>query len=222
MRHSLLLLASVAAVAAAGCAQSDKQLRYSAHDHLKAGARSVTTEMRLSSVGSTGDLSADDAESVALFASAYRAEGRGPAIISRPQGVDEAAARRAAGEARAILLANGVEQARIAEGPYVGTADAGIILSYETYEVVLPECSNMGAFDAASSKTNSALPSFGCAVATNIALMVSNPRDLVAMRAEDPADTTRRVIVMQKYRAGEPTAASRAKGASGAISSAID
>ena len=40
--------------------------------------------------------------------------------------------------------------------------------------------------------------------------MVANPADLVAMRKPGPHDTGRASVVLQKYRAGEPTVAKRA------------
>lgn len=217
------LLLAGAAVLAAGCAQSAKQGVYSAGGHLEPGVRAVMTEMRLEPVSGTGALSPIDEEAVTVFAAAYRSEGSGPVVISRPQGesVDPAAAGRAAGEARAILLAHGLAPSNVREGPFAAQGPAGLILSYETHEAVLPACTDISRIDLASTKSNSALASFGCATATNLALMVVDPRDLVAMRASEPADTTRRVIVMQKYREGQPTSAARAAEASGAISNVV-
>lgn len=44
----------------------------------------------------------------------------------------------------------------------------------------------------------------GCATQHNLAAIVANPNDLIAPRAETPADTARRQTVFGRYRRGEP------------------
>ena len=43
----------------------------------------------------------------------------------------------------------------------------------------------------------------GCATQRNLAAMVANPADLVQPRGEDPISTSRRTVVLDKYRKGE-------------------
>jgi pilus assembly protein CpaD len=130
---------------------------------------------------------------------------------------------RAASDARAIMLAEGVEAQYITEGPYdaSGARAAPLVISYRTYEAVVPNCPDVSAWDFAWTGTNSTLPSFGCAVATNLAAMIADPSDLVGQQAMDPIDVQRRSVVLTKYRNGDKTSAERNADANGAISSAV-
>ncbi len=60
-----------------------------------------------------------------------------------------------------------------------------------------------------TTRQNSPFPNLGCATQNNIAAMVSNPRDLIEPQPMDPGDTQRRLTVLERYRAGEPTPAER-------------
>ena len=158
------------------------------------------------------------------FAAAFRDEGHGKIIISRPSnGPDDISAMRAASDARAVLLAEGVDSTRITEGPYDGTGAraAPLVLSYRTYEAVVPNCPDISHYDFSWTGTNEALPSFGCALAVNLAAMIADPSDLVGVQKLDPADVARRSVVLTKYRNGEKTSSERNGDASGAISSAV-
>src|SRR5262249_3228138 len=125
--------------------------------------------------------------------------------------------------ARAVMLAEGIDSTAITEGPYdaSGARSAPLVISYRTYEAVVPNCPDISHYDFAWTGTNGHLPSFGCAVATNLAAMIANPGDLVATRQMDPADLGRRTVVLSKYRNGEPTATTRTDDSSGAISKAV-
>lgn len=72
-------------------------------------------------------------------------------------------------------------------------------IAAEGYEVVLPDCPRWGDpgrpdFD------NRPLANLGCATATNLGLMVADPRDLVRGRALGPADGTREAEAVVRYR----------------------
>ena len=73
------------------------------------------------------------------------------------------------------------------------------------------------------SKTGSNRPysNFGCAVTANIAAQVANPHDFLAPRAEDPADATRRSVVLDKYRRGEKSSTEADSQAKGAVSERV-
>jgi pilus assembly protein CpaD len=111
----------------------------------------------------------------------------------------------------------------IAEGTYDGTGAraAPLIISYRTYNAVVPNCRDLSFWDMTDTSTNSAMPSLGCAVNTNLAAMIADPSDLVGDQPTDPADIGRRQIVMTKYRNGEKTSADKNTDASGAISQAV-
>lgn len=220
-----IALAGLPLLAIAGCMQSPEQVAWSNRMHTQIVAQETTAELKIGTVVSGEKLGARERDAVKGFASAYRQEGHGAVIISRPSnGPDDISAMRAAADARAVMLAEGIDQAMIAEGTYDGTGARGapLIISYRTYEAVAPNCPDISHWDFADTYSNSALPSLGCAVAVNLAAMIANPSDLVGAQPMDPADTSRRSIVFSKYRAGERTSAEKNTDASGAISTAVD
>lgn len=220
-----ILLAGMPLLAIAGCMQTQEQIAWSNRMHTQIVAQETTAELKIGTVVSGEKLGMRERSAVKGFASAYQQEGHGAVIISRPSnGPDDVSAMRAAADARAVMLAEGVDQSMIAEGTYDGTGarTAPLIISYRAYEAVVPNCPDASHWDFADTSSNSAMPSLGCAVAVNLAAMIANPADLVGAQPMDASDTGRRMIVFSKYRAGEKTSAARNDDASGAISSAVD
>jgi pilus assembly protein CpaD len=192
--------------------------------HTQIQAQEVTAELKIDTVVSGEKLGSMERDAVKYFSAAYQNEGHGALIISRPSnGPDDVAALRAAADARAIMLAEGIEPNYITEGPYdaSGARAAPLVISYRTYEAVVPNCPDISHWDFTDTGSNSALPSFGCAVAVNLAAMIADPSDLVGEQNMDPADAMRRGIVLTKYRNGEKTSSERNQDANGAISSAV-
>jgi pilus assembly protein CpaD len=221
--HTLLAAASLLAFGA--CAQSAKQIGYSNRAHTQISAREVTAELKIDDIAANEKLGPDEREAVKYFVAAYEDEGHGALVISRPtNGANDLSAARAANDARAVMLAEGLDPAVIVEGPYdaTGARAAPLVISYKTFEAFVPGCPDISHYDFASMGTNSALPSFGCATAVNLAAMIANPRDLVRPTPMDPADAGRRMITMTKYRNGEVPGAARSQDASGAVSSAVN
>lgn len=66
-------------------------------------------------------------------------------------------------------------------------------------------------------KDNANYEAFGCASQQNLAAMVDNPLDLLYPRAMTPADTTRRVGVLDKYREGSAVQGDYSKETGGTI-----
>jgi pilus assembly protein CpaD len=220
-----IMLAGASLVALGGCAQSAKQIAFSEHRHLQIQAQEVTAELKIDTVVADEKLGSPERNAVKYFAAAYQQEGHGAVIISRPSnGPDDVASLRAASDARAIMLAEGIEPNQIAEGPYdaSGARSAPLVISYRTYEAVVPACPDISHYDFSWTGANSALPSFGCAVSANLAAQIGDPSDLVGAQRMDPADLGRRTVVMTKYRNGEVTGAARNKDGDGAVSSAVD
>jgi pilus assembly protein CpaD len=218
-------LAGLPLIALAGCMQSQEQIAWSNRMHTQIVAQETTAELKIGTVVAGEKLGMRERDAVKGFATAYQQEGHGAVIISRPSnGPDDISAIRAAADARAVMLAEGVDQGMIAEGTYDGTGarSAPLIISYRTYEAVVPNCPDISHWDFTDISSNSALPSLGCAVAVNLAAMIANPSDLVGEQPMDPADTTRRTIMFSKYRQGERSSAVRNDDASGAISTAVD
>lgn len=67
------------------------------------------------------------------------------------------------------------------------------------------QCNDGGKVDQRMNGANAATPGFGCAHQSNLALIVSDPQDLVRARDMTPADQEVRQRVLQAYRAGEST-----------------
>jgi pilus assembly protein CpaD len=212
-------------LALGACAQTQEQISFSNRMHTQIVAEETTAELKIETVVSGEKLGSFERDAVKTFATSYQQEGHGSVIISRPSnGPDDISAMRAAADARAVMLAEGVDASAIAEGTYDGTGarSAPLIISYRTYNATVPNCPDMSHWDFSDTYTNSALPSFGCAVAVNLAAMIANPSDLVGAQTMDPADAARRSVVLTKYRAGEKTSADRNTDASGTISKAVN
>lgn len=219
-----IALAGLPLIALAGCMQSQEQIAWSNRMHTQIVAQETTAELKIGTVIAGEKLGQSEREAVKAFSTAYQQEGHGAVIISRPSnGPDDISAMRAAADARAVMLAEGVDQGMIAEGTYdgAGTRAAPLIISYRTYEAVVPNCPDISQWDFTDTYSNAALPSLGCAVSVNLAAMIANPSDLVGEQKMDPADTSRRTIVFSKYRNGEKTSAERNQDARGVISDAV-
>ncbi len=161
---------------------------------------------------------------VQAFAAAYRAEGHGPLMMSAPSGGENAdAAARAAQETRLLLAAAGVPYAAIAMSAYdaTGATQAPLVLSFTRYEAVAPECAPLWEQDLSQNR-HQPYASFGCAMNANLAAMIEDPRDLIEPRTMAPRDAARRAVVLDRYRQGEPTGATRGDDETAAISNAVE
>jgi len=220
-----IALAGLPLLAITGCMQTQEQIGWSNRMHTQIMAEETTAELKIGTVVSGEKLGTPERDAVKSFASSYQEEGHGALIISRPSnGPDDISSIRAAADARAVMLAEGIDTTMIAEGTYDGTGarQAPLIISYRTYNAVVPGCPDISAWDFTDTYSNSALPSFGCAVNANLAAMIANPSDLVGTQPMDPGDLGRRSIVLTKYRNGEKTGAKRNADSSAAISSAVE
>lgn len=220
-----IALAGLPLLAITGCMQTQEQIGWSNRMHTQIMAEETTAELKIGTVVSGEKLGTPERDAVRSFASSYQEEGHGALIISRPSnGPDDISSMRAAADARAVMLAEGIDTTMIAEGTYDGTGarQAPLIISYRTYNAVVPGCPDISAWDFTDTYSNSALPSFGCAVNANLAAMIANPSDLVGTQPMDASDLGRRSIVLTKYRNGEQTGAKRNADSSAAISSAVE
>jgi pilus assembly protein CpaD len=158
---------------------------------------------------------------LAAVADEYNVRGHGPLVITFPQGSNnEEAAIGAIAEARTYLYGRGLNWRQISGGFYnaQGQHNAAVIFSFTRYQAVAPDCPD-GWSDLAREFNNRPGPRFGCAMATNLAAMISDPRDLISPRDQQPADTGRRQTIVNEYRAGESTASERSDYESGTVSS---
>lgn len=73
----------------------------------------------------------------------------------------------------------------------------------------------------AATRNNTPYQNFGCAVSSNLAAQIADPRDLQTPSAATSVDMGRRSVVLDKYRKGEVTSSVKDDTANGAISNAI-
>jgi pilus assembly protein CpaD len=69
--------------------------------------------------------------------------------------------------------------------------------------------------------SNKAYKNFGCAIASNLAAQVADPRDLDHAAAATPIEAARKSVVLEHYRKGEVTSTQSSDDAKGTISDAI-
>lgn len=137
----------------------------------------------------------------------YLDGGHGPLTISAPR-VTGARASLPPGLAkvRARLLAAGVPPADIQEAVTEQGSPDIVTLSYQRYEAVVPTCGDWSS-SPSYDPYNTVSSNFGCAVQRDIGLMAADPADLVRARPTAPMDGQNASRVIQRYRAGLPTAA---------------
>jgi pilus assembly protein CpaD len=81
--------------------------------------------------------------------------------------------------------------------------DDEVAIQVERYVVTPPACPNWSK-PPGGDPTNSVGSNFGCASATNLGLMIANPRDLLVGRKPGPADAEPALRAIQNYRSGKP------------------
>jgi len=118
------------------------------------------------------------------------------------------------------LAAFGVPHNRIAVVP-PGMADAPhtVAVGYIRYRAVSPACGRWSE-NLADNYDNRQAPNFGCAEQHNIAVMIADPRDLVAPKPEGAEDPERRLTVLGKYQQGATTGAAKSAEQSGSLTGA--
>jgi len=171
------------------------------------------------------ELSDADRSRIRTFVSNYAQRGHGPLVLSLPAAsANPQLAVTAVAEARAIAWEKGVEYDEIS-GTSHGAGEAysqPMILAFQVYDAIAPECLQKSELDFADVTSNNALPTLGCSVRTNLAAMIADPADLLGTRPLEAADADRRAVILEKFRAGEPTGAKRSDQESGAVSDAVN
>jgi pilus assembly protein CpaD len=142
------------------------------------------------------------------FASAFVGSGNGSITVSAP---NPDAARHVSDR----LAALGVPRNRIMVGAM--SQGGSVELSYVGYGASSPACGNWPE-NIAWTLENTPTVNFGCATQRNLAAVIADPRDLVTPQPMTPPDTERRMIVIEKWRKGEPTSSQKTQEQSGAVS----
>ncbi|NBC20955.1 MAG: hypothetical protein GVY06_07945 [Alphaproteobacteria bacterium] len=150
-----------------------------------------------------------DLNKLERFIAAYRDRGHGPLRMVMPEnGASPQLAVEAIKVARELAWEKGVAWDEISGSVYEADGrQAPILLTFDVYEAVAPDCRSMAAFDLSDISGNNELGNFGCSVRHNLAQMIADPADLLAERELDPRDSRRVSIIMEAYRQGQPTGA---------------
>lgn len=163
-------------------------------------------------IGADGRLTGTAIAEASRFVAFFKNKGtEGPLLIASTGG------SLAANQLRDLAYIAGVPRDRVqmaAPGPGQSRT---VRVAFARYVASVANCQDDWSENLASNAANTSYPSFGCAMQTNVAAMAADPRDLLGPQAETPADATRRGKVIEAYRQGQSTAATRAEGDSGKI-----
>jgi pilus assembly protein CpaD len=161
-----------------------------------------------------GTLTPTQRGEVGAIAASWRQEATGGIVIEMPVGAaNERAATNASREIRSVLAAAGVPGHAMEIRPYrtqdpvrLGT----IRVNYPRMAAETGPCglwpNDIGPTTDPIYWSNKPHWNHGCASQRNLAAQVADPADLVQPRSETPVLASRRNVVIDKYRKGEPTA----------------
>lgn len=138
----------------------------------------------------------------------FASEGAPMLTVEAPSG-DDPVASDIAWRIKGALEAQGVPPYQVRVVTYAAPDPrAPVLVGFDTVRAAVPTCgtswTNLGRTGA-----NAGYANFGCAVNANLAAQIADPRDIVSPRAMQPGSAARRAVVFDKYRLGEPTAATR-------------
>ena len=171
------------------------------------------------------ELSTEDRARIRSFVGVYAQKGHGPLVMSLPAAsANPQLAVTAVAEARSIAWEKGVQYDEMSGSAHGAgeTTSQPMIIAFQVYDAVSPECLQKSALDFSDVASNNNLPTLGCSVRTNLAAMIADPADLMGTRTIDQGSSDRRPIILEKFAKGESTAAVRAAQESGAISQAVN
>ena len=187
---------------AAGCSSNSDlaNLQYDA-----AANHPITIEPRTSTLILPFAIKAEglaprDEHRLRRFATHYLSSGHGALSIVAPQ---SAKTRRQLSFFERDLARFGVSGKRILVGTDGAVAINHVELRFMTYEAKAPHCGDWN--NVSHTGSNLPMENFGCATQHNLAVMVADPRDLIAPRRLGASDATQRTQMMQKYEAGKLT-----------------
>ena len=170
-------------------------------------------------LASTGGLSPNQADALGALVMRWREDGEaGPIVVAAAPGAAAGTAKAAAD----ALVGYGVPSSaiRLDEVPPQGPAVEPVRVGFARLEAVVPDCSTRWG-EPTRTRDNTVTTGFGCAITSNMAAQLANPRDLLQARAGTAADGDRRADVLGKYRKGQPTETQRSQGERGVVSNAI-
>ncbi len=153
-------------------------------------------------------LSDNQSQALRDMVNRYAAERAQVLTVEAPSG-DDPVSSEAAWRIKGALEAAGVPSYQVRVVTYVAPDPrAPVLVGFDTVRAVVPQCGREWT-NLARTANNAGSSNFGCAVNANLAAQIANPRDIITPRTMTPADSGRRSVVIDHYRAGEQTAAIR-------------
>lgn len=223
-----VLLGSAALAACASTGGSEKSALENARTPTEQYAITVEqTPDRLALAPHATGLSQAQRAALIGFVSRWRdAAEAGDIIIQAPSGGDAAATSRTVSEVMGALQVLGAPSQRVRNADYDPAAAAGappapVLVSYLHLEARGPgDCAER--WDQfTSTGSNRPTENFGCAITSNIAAQVADPRDFLGPAGLGAPDAGRRDTVIGKYRQGLVTSTAADEQARGAVSGVI-
>jgi pilus assembly protein CpaD len=218
MTHSTKILrasASLAALFIAACASpiSKPENGATVEERFPITVEPHMESLRVPYNAARGNL--DEASSAQLqsFARDYMENGSGAISVSATRRIPEAP-NYVVGR----LVAMGIPRGRIMTGndDALSAADE-VKVTYVRYQAHASSCGDWSV-NLGDTSENKVSPNFGCATRHNLAAMVADPRDLVTPKSIEPDDAQRRLTVLEKYRKGDTTVATKTDEQKGAVS----
>lgn len=175
------------------------------------GLREGTRSVEVFVGQSRGSLNPTQRADVLAFAQTWKRDSTGGIVVEYPRGTpNQFAASQAAREINSILTASGMPPQTVAMRAYQPEDPAQlptIRLSYAAIKADAGPCglwpTDLGPAPEPFYASNKPYWNLGCSNQRNLAAMVDNPADLVQPRGETPAWTSRRTVVLEKYRSGQ-------------------
>ena len=156
------------------------------------------------------DISAVDKARLKAFAAHYFRRGEGPITITAPVGGQaDFYGQEMAADIRNELHRSGIAWEQMLGATYRAAGDSevpSVLISFTNYVASSSPCADWSE-ELERRFRNSRSKNFGCAQQQNLAAMIANPKDLIEPAALTPGDAGRNDVVIERYRAGEPTSA---------------
>lgn len=119
------------------------------------------------------------------------------------------------------LLSHDVSATSLSQASEPGQPTDIVTLNIVSYRARTYACGQTWE-NLAATRNNTAYVNFGCAVSSNLAAQIADPRDLQSPRTATSIDPDRRSVVMGKYREGQITSSAKDSNADGKISSVVN
>jgi pilus assembly protein CpaD len=167
-------------------------------------------------------ISAHQGQALVDFVARWREAGAGVVTLRIPADAKDTQRAQTMGySVQSRLEALGIGPGQIQLESYVaGVADGPLIASFQHLAAHGDDC-NGDWGNLTSTMGNEPYKHFGCALTANFAAQLADPRDLVAPVPLSAGDTTRREVVLSKYREGQTTSSAKDDQASGAASTVV-